>query len=113
MLAHVALDRTARSGKVAFAGDQVSIIDAVCAIEKHTGRSFKQHSLGTEADLRAAMIEAHKDTANPYKSVMLGYQLYMLNGQTALTETHNDRYPDVKLERFADFVVRTMPRAAT
>lgn len=110
MLAYVALDREVASGKFAFAGDRISILDAAKVIEKQTGRTFKRHSLGTEADLRAAMVKAHKDKSNPFKSVMLGYQLYMLNGQTALTDLQNKRYPVVKLENFNQFIARTMTR---
>lgn len=37
----------------------------------------------------------------PITPVMLAYQLYMLTGQTALTDLQNDRYDGVKLETFA------------
>jgi nucleoside-diphosphate-sugar epimerase len=109
MVAHVALDRTVRSGKFAFAGDRIAILDAAKVIEKQTGRAFKPHSMGSEADLRTAKAAADKDTANPFMAVMLAYQLYMLNGQTALTDLQNERYPGVKLERFAAFAARTLP----
>jgi uncharacterized protein YbjT (DUF2867 family) len=108
MVAHVALDRKVGGGKFAFAGDRISILDAAKVIEKQTGRAFKPHSMGSEADLRAAKAVADKDTANPFMAVMLAYQLYMLNGQTALTDLQNERYPDVKLESFATFAARTL-----
>jgi uncharacterized protein YbjT (DUF2867 family) len=115
MVAHVALDRKVGGGKFAFAGDRIAILDAATVIEKQTGRSFTRHSMGSEADLRAAKAAADKDTANPFMAVMLAYQLYMLNGQTALTDLQNERYPGVKLERFAEFAARTLPsvRATT
>ncbi len=106
MLAHVALDRSIGSGKFAFAGDRVSILDAAKVIEAQTGRTFKRRSLGSEADLRAAMAKAKDD---PKTSVMLAYALYMLNGQTALSDLQNKRYPDAKLENFAEFAARTLP----
>ena len=59
------------------------------------------------------MVEAVKDAANPFKAVMLAYQLYMLTGQTALSGLQNDRYPDLKLESFAAFAARALPRQAT
>lgn len=108
MLAHVALDRRVGSGKFAFAGDRISILGAAEVIEKTTGRKFTGHSLGSESDLRAAMVGAKKDTANPFMSVMLAYQLYMLNGQTALTDLQNERYADVKLESFTEFAARAL-----
>ena len=52
------------------------------------------------------------DKADPFKAVMLAYQLYMLTGQTALSDLQNDRYPDLKLESFAQFTVRTQLRQA-
>jgi nucleoside-diphosphate-sugar epimerase len=108
MVAHVALDRRVGKGKFAFAGDRISILDAAKVIEQQTGRTFKPHSLGSEADLRAAMAVAQKDESNPFKPVMLAYQLYMLTGQTALTDLQNARYPDVKLESFSHFASRTL-----
>ena len=112
MVARVALDRTVGSGKFAFAGDRISILDAAEVIEAQTGRSFERRSNGSEAALRAAKAEAHKDTSNPIKAVMLAYQLYMLNGQTALSHLQNDRYPDLRLESFAAFAARALPRRA-
>jgi uncharacterized protein YbjT (DUF2867 family) len=111
-VAHVALDRTVESGKFSFAGDRISILDATKVIEAQTRRRFERRSNGSEADLRAAMAEAAKDTSNPFKAVMLAYQLYMLTGQTALSGLQNDRYPDLRLESFAQFVARTLPYQA-
>jgi nucleoside-diphosphate-sugar epimerase len=109
MLSHVALDRRVGSGKFAFAGDRISILDAAKVIEARTGRTFARHSMGSEADLRMAKAAAEKDKSNPFMAVMLAYQLYMLNGQTALTDLQNHRYADVKLESFAEFAARTLP----
>ena len=112
MVARVALDRTVPSGKFAFAGDRISILGAAQMIEAKTGRRFARHPLGSEAELRAALAEAAKDTSNPSKPVMLAYQLYMLTGQTALTDLQNSRYPDLVLESFAQFAARTLPGRA-
>ncbi len=113
MIAHVALDRGVAAGKFAFAGDRISILDVVKVIEAQTGRTLEQHSMGSEAELRAAHGQALKDTSNPFGAVMLAYQLYMLTGQTALSDLQNDRYPDVKLENFAQFAGRSLPHAVT
>ncbi len=112
MVARVALDRSVGVGKFAFAGDRVSFLDATRVIEEQTGRQFARRSLGSEADLRAAMAEAKQDTSNPYRAVMLAYNLYMLTGQTALGDLRNGRYPDVHLETFSTFAARALPRAA-
>ena len=109
MTARVALDSSVASGKFAFAGDLISFQGAAEVIEAHTGRALERRSLGSEATLRAAKAEAEKDATNPYGAVMLAYLLYMLNGQTALSDLQNDRYPDVKLETFADFAARNLP----
>ena len=113
MVAHVALDQSIASGKFAFAGDRVSILDATKVIEAQTGRRFERRSLGTEADLRAAHAKAVQDTSNPMGAVMLAYQLYMLTGQTALSDLQNDRYPDTKLENFTEFAARALPGTST
>ena len=113
MVAHIATDPSVDAGKFAFAGDRISILDATKVIEAQTGRTFTHHSMGSEAELRAAHAQALKDTANPFSSVMLAYQLYMLTGQTNLSDLQNDRYPDVKLETFAQFAARALPHGQT
>jgi uncharacterized protein YbjT (DUF2867 family) len=110
MVAKVALDRSVASGRFAFAGDRISILDAAKVIEAQTGQRFERRLNESEADLRAALAAAAKDASNPFGAVMLAYQLYMLTGQTALSGLQNDRYPDLKLESFAAFAVRTLPR---
>ena len=112
MAARVALDRAVPGGKFAFAGDRLSMLGATEVVEARTGRRFERRSLGSEADLRAAMAEAAKDRSDPFKAVMLAYWLYMLNGQTALSDLQNDRYPDLELERFTAFAARSLPRWA-
>lgn len=107
MIARVALDRRVLAGKFAFAGDRISFRQAGEIVAAQTGRVLKPVSFGSESDLRAAMA-----AADPQKRVMLAYLLYMTNGQTALTHLQNDRYPDLKLETFAQFASRAMPRKA-
>lgn len=113
MAARVAVDESMPVGKFAFAGDSLSILDATRVIEARTGRTFERRPLGSQADLRAALAEAGRDTSNPFKAVMLAYHLYMLMGQTALSDLRNDRYPDLKLENFAAFAARSLPGAAS
>lgn len=112
MTARVALDRTVGPGKFAFAGDRVSVLDAAAILEQQTGQTLARHSLGTEADLRAAHAAALGDASNPFGAVMLAYGLYMLTGQTALSDLQNDRYPDVALEGFASFAAREITHTA-
>ena len=113
MAARVETDPTVPAGKFAFAGDRVSILDATRVVETRTGRTFERQSLGSEADLRAALDKARQDTSNPFSAVMLAYQLYMLTGQTALDDLQNGRYPDLKLETFPAFANRAMPPVAS
>ena len=72
-------------------------------VAARTGRALKPVSLGSESDLRGAMA-----AADPQKRVMLAYLLYMLTGQAALSDLQNGRYPDLKLQRFADFTAQTL-----
>lgn len=72
MTARVALDRSVPAGKFAFYGDRLSFNDAADVAEKLTGKTFERRSLGTEADLRAAMA-----AADPATGIMLAYSLYM------------------------------------
>lgn len=107
MAARVALDRGVRSGKFAFAGDRISFNRAADVAEARTGRRFERRSLGSEADLRSAIAEAA--ASDPPAAVMLAYHLYMLNGQTALRDLQNGRYPDLRLDTFADFLAGRLP----
>lgn len=108
MAARVALDRSVPAGKFAFAGDRISFREAGAIVSQQLGIDLKPVSYGSEDDLRAAMA-----AASPEKRVMLAYLLYMTNGQTALTDLQNGRYPDLTLDRFADFAARKLPAAAT
>ena len=107
MTARVALDPSVPAGKFAFAGDRVSFREAGEIVGRQIGRTLRPVSHGSEDDLRAAMA-----AADPEKRVMLAYLLYMTNGQTALTHLQNDRYPDLKLESFADFAAHELSAAA-
>ena len=103
MVARIALDRNVQPGKFAFAGDRVSFREAGEIVSRITGKAIKPVSLGSEADLRAAMAKA-----DPQQKVMFAYLLYMTTGQTALTDLQNGRYPDVRFESFADFAARSV-----
>ena len=107
MVARVALDREVPAGKFAFAGDRISFRRAGAIVSERTGVALRPTSFGSETDLRAAMA-----AAGPEKKVMLAYLLYMLNGQTALSDLQNDRYPELELESFADFAARKLPAPA-
>ncbi|MBR0655799.1 NmrA family NAD(P)-binding protein [Plastoroseomonas arctica] len=107
MIARVALDRDVKPGKFALAGERISFRQAGEIVARITDHPIRPVSMGSEADLRAAMAKA-----DPEKKVMLAYLLYMTNGQTALTDLQNDHYPDMRFERFADFIARSLPVAA-
>jgi uncharacterized protein YbjT (DUF2867 family) len=103
MTARVALDRAVPSGKFAFAGDRISFREAGEIVSAQTGRTLKPVSFGSEENLRAAIA-----AADPQKKVMLAYLLYMLNGQTALSDLQNDRYPDLRLESFRTYAAHRL-----
>ena len=107
VVARVALDRGVPAGKFAVAGDRLSFRQAREVVAARTGKEIKPVSFGSEADLRKAMA-----AADPYKRVMLAYLLYMTNGQTALADLQNDRYPDVRFQSFADFVAESIAAPA-
>ena len=106
MTARVALDRSVPAGKFAFAGDHVSFRTAGEIVDDRTGQMLNPVSFGSEADLRGAMA-----AADPQKRVMLAYLLYMLTGQAALMDLQNDRYPDLKLDGFANFAAQKLAAA--
>lgn len=106
MVARVAVDQSVPAGKFAFAGDRISFRQAGEIMAKLTGREIKPVSYGSEYDLREMMAKA-----DPQKQVMLAYLLYMTNGQTALSDLQNNRYPDLKMESLADYMAHALPAA--
>ena len=106
MVARVALDPTVPAGKFAFAGDHVSFREAGEIVGRQAGKTLKPISYGSEADLRSTMAKA-----DPEKRGMLAYLLYMTNGQTALSNLQNDRYPEMRFESFADYIAHAVPAA--
>ena len=107
VIARVALDCGVKPGKFAIAGDRISFRDAGEIIARQTGKTITPMSMGSEADLRAMM-----DKVPAEKKVMLAYLLYMTNGQTALTDLQNGRYPDIGFESFAEYMAEKLPAAA-
>jgi hypothetical protein len=112
MAARVALDRSVPGGKFAFAGGRLSMLGATEVAEARTGRRFERRPLGSEADPRAATAGAAKDRSDPFEAVMLAYWLYTPNGQAALGDPQNGRYPGLGPERFAGFAARALPQRA-
>ena len=106
MIARVALDRSVKPGKFAFAGDRLSFREAGETVARLTGKTIKPVSMGSEEDLRAVMAKAE-----PQKKVMLAYLLYMTNGQTALENLQNSLYADMRFESFADYAAKTLPQS--
>jgi hypothetical protein len=70
--------------------------------EAQTGKRFARRSLGSEADLRAAMAAAAK--TDPFHAATLAYRFYELNSRTALEDLPHKRYPDLKPQCFAEFL---------
>lgn len=97
MTARVALDLDVPGGKLAFYGDRLSFNEAADVAETLTGKTFERRSLGTEEALRAALA-----IADGQDKIMLGYALYMANGQTALSDVQNGRYPEIRLQTFKE-----------
>jgi uncharacterized protein YbjT (DUF2867 family) len=97
MTARVALDRGVPGGKFAFYGDRLSFNEAADVAERLTGKKFERRSLGMEPALRAALA-----AADGQDKIMLGYALYMMNGQTALSDVQNGRYPEIRLQTFEE-----------
>ena len=106
VIARVALDRGVTPGKFAIAGDRISFRDAGDIIARQTGKTITPVSMGSEADLRAMMQKVPAE-----KKVLLAYLLYMTNGQTALTDLQNGRYPDIRFESFAEYAAAKLPTA--
>ena len=105
--AFAALDRDLPNGKFAIAAQQLTFAEVINSVEQVAHRRFERRSHGTVAELHA-QIEANR-SIDPSSMEVLGntYILYMLNGQTALTDLQNDRYPNVVPEDYVDHVRRT------
>ena len=92
MVARVALDRSVASGKFAFAGDRISILDATKVVEAQTARRFERRSNGSEAGLRAAMGKA-AEGLQPVQGRHAGVPTLTCDGQTALPDSGTTATP--------------------
>lgn len=106
--ARAALGSAVPAGKFAVAGEQLSFGQMTDAVEAVTGHQYTRRSLGGVADLRAAIAETRRADPDPMAAVMNVYQLFMLTGQTALTDLQNDRYPDIRPLTFKDLAHRAL-----
>jgi hypothetical protein len=106
--ARAALDTTLGSGAFAVAGEQLSFHAVVDAAEKATEHTYERRSLGSTDELRAAIAAARTAGATAEDVVMQVYLLYMLTGQTALTDLQNERYPEVVPQTLADLAQRAL-----
>ena len=110
--ARAAIDRNLSSGKFAIAGEQLSFSGVIDAVEHISGLRFARHSRGSIADLEASI--ARQRTIDPNSMEALGdtYLLYMLTGRTALDDLQNERYADLRPERYDEHVARTWEQRA-
>jgi uncharacterized protein YbjT (DUF2867 family) len=99
--ARVAADPDVPPGKFAAAAQQLCLDDIVTAFERADGRTYERRSRGSVDDLRRWTDE--RRAAHDEQGTLMGtYLLYMLSGQTALTDLQNDRYPDITPKTLAD-----------
>lgn len=106
--AKAAVDPALPSGKFAVAGQQLSFRGIIQTVEQVESRAFTRVRRGSVADLRAWIADKRGSNPDPMAWIAGLYQLYMLTGQTALTDLQNDRYPDIHPESFADYARRTL-----
>ena len=104
--ARAAADRALPSGKFAIAGERISFDAVTAAFEQVTGRAFRRERLGSIADLRAWIADRRASDPDPMVPIIGTYQLYMLTGEAALRDLGQDRYPDIRPERFVEFLRR-------
>lgn len=105
--ARVALDPEVPSGFFRLAGDEVSILSAAAEVERRTGRALRRRRLGSAAELRAALDQA-REGPDPVAAAVLAFHLLAITGDAALQGLEHERYPDLQLERFAEFADRAV-----
>jgi nucleoside-diphosphate-sugar epimerase len=99
-----ALDRDLPAGKFAVAAQRIGFGDMIDAIEEASGRRYERVSRGSVDDVREMAAKARaEDPASP-SATMSGYLLYMLSGQTALSDLGNERYPQVQPRTYREMV---------
>lgn len=99
-----ALDRALPAGKLAVAGDRLSALDMVAAHERRSGRTYRRVSRGDVGRLEALVHEVRAQAPDAPQAVVLGYLLHMVTGRAALTDVQNDRYPQVRPQRYTDLL---------
>lgn len=110
--ARAAMDADLVSGSFPIIGDRLSPNRMADTIEWITGDRYTRHSRGSVEDLRAQLEDA-RSRGDVNTQVGLAYALYMTNGQTAVTDPQNARYPDISADTFGDVAGRALAREIT
>ncbi|KAK8254217.1 nmrA-like family protein [Phyllosticta capitalensis] len=117
-IARVAVDEGVK-GVVKFLGDRKNIHEIAAAMKAVYGFTPALEPLGSAADLHAAMhAKRDADPANYYAYLPMWYQYYMLNGSTLLVphgadadkELMNEKYPDVKVVGYEEYMKMYSPK---
>lgn len=110
--ARAALDQDLISGTFPIIGDRVSANAITDTVERLTGERYTRHSNGDLAELRT-MLEDARSRGDLNAQTGMAYMLYMANGQTAVTDPQNFRYPDITADRFEDVARRALANQST
>ncbi|MBJ7341535.1 NmrA family NAD(P)-binding protein [Mycolicibacterium sp.] len=107
--ARAALDTDLVSGPLPIVGDRVSPRGMTDIVETITRARYQRHSRGSVDEIRAQLEDA-RSRGDFNTQVGMAYALYMTNGQTAVTDAQNGRYPDISADTFGDVAGKALAK---
>jgi uncharacterized protein YbjT (DUF2867 family) len=103
-VAEAVLDRDLPDGKFEIAGDQVTIREAIEAVNEARGRPLTVNRLGSTDDLKSWIARTKATAKSPVEYGPAQYQIAMETGRAKLRNVVNDRYPQIKPKSFRDYL---------
>jgi uncharacterized protein YbjT (DUF2867 family) len=108
--AAAATDRTMTGRPLRIAGDVLTLKQFQQALEEGSGRKLEARSLGSVADLRAAIDRCKQTASNPWDWISLQYVWCIVSGKGKLDPIDNSRYPHIHPTSVTDFVSQTFAK---
>ncbi|WP_343715476.1 NmrA family NAD(P)-binding protein [Inquilinus sp.] len=110
--AEAALDPMLPSGKLSVAGDQITVKEAIRAVERALDRRFETRHLGSVDDLERWIADTKATDPDFWAPIAAQYQWAMVSGRAKLTDLANGRYPEIRPLSFAAFMAARVPPGA-
>ena len=103
-VAEAVLDRGLPDGAFEIAGDQVTIREAIEAVNEARGRPLAVQRLGSTDELKSWIAHTKATAKSPEAYGPAQYQIAMETGRAKLRNIVNGRYPHIRPKSFRDYL---------